>query len=94
MRTALIQSATFDKLEEVILSDAGQDIASAVDGKVGAPRQCKIEIHESWMLVAKLNIPKLIWRNGGLMENVEVLQLHNRWLHLRLKLLILIRLMV
>lgn len=87
-QAVVIDSLAFEELNEVVLRDAREDVASTVDGEVGAPRQSQIELDVSRMFVAELDIPELEGRDGRGVVDVEVGQLGDRWLRVDAQLLV------
>lgn len=87
-QAVVIDSLAFEELDEVMLRDARQNVASTVNGEVGAPRQSQIELDVSRMFVAELDVPELEGRDGRRVVDVEVAQLGDRWLRVDAQLLV------
>lgn len=88
----VVQPPPLDELHEVVLRDAGGDVATSEDGEVRAPGQREIESDERRLFVPEFGIPELIWWYCDGVQGVQLplLEERQRW-PLRLRLAALLR---
>lgn len=58
----VINAASLDELDKVILGDARGDVSPSIDRKVGAPRHRQVQPYEGRLLINELCVPEIVRR--------------------------------